>query len=100
MVQVAISDVATRVISVARTFAETVGITFLFSLEYPVIPTFLLPAPPYALFAWATNLETLFVLGIAISIAIIASTAYVFSRRHELFEHPVERFFGRRKRQR
>jgi len=100
LAQITVSDAVARVVIAVRPVVETISLILRFTLEYPAIPTFLLPAPPYALFAWATNIETLFVLLVAISVAIIVSTVYVFNKRHELFEHPTERFFGKKKKKR
>jgi len=100
LAQITVSDAVARVVIAVRPVVETISLILRFTLEYPAIPTFLLPAPPYALFAWATNIETLFVLLVAISIAIVVSTVYVFNKRHELFEHPTERFFGKKKKKR
>jgi len=96
--QVGVLDAVMRTISVDRFLIEAVSASLRLYFEYPEIAVFLLPSPPYALFVWATRFETIFVFIVIIMTAIITSTVYVFGKRHELFEHPIERFLGRKKR--
>jgi len=92
---VTISSVASRLLSAMRTIAAKFAIDVVITVVPPLLRIFTLPVPPYGLFAYLTRVDVLLALLLSLISISVVSIIFMWRKREEYYEHPIERFFKR-----
>jgi len=95
---ITVSSIVSRFVSISRVVSLKFVVEPVLSVIKPILKAFTLPVPPYGFFAYLGRVEVVLAILLSLVSISIISIIFMWRKREEYYEHPIERFFKRIKR--